>query len=151
VLSGRLSPGRRYWLIVAVAVLVVLAVAVAQLANSAVTRQDRLIEQNLMLLQAAIDNHTTDHKQLPASVKDLNLRANVYGGVRTMLAQADVQYRPQIRPAESSADGATYYYQLCANFRRAKAGAGGYDYSPYLYPLGHVAGRQCYTLRISVL
>lgn len=153
-----------------VGVITVLGI-VGPVANARLTRNDRLISNNLSQVQQAITDYTTSNTKLPADLSSLKLVGDTKKLVDTNL----VTYKPNTKPAtsdpgqnSSNYNGSsaypynnqqspkTYYYQLCVSYKKASNPSTG-SYSPPVQQTGdnyqsyvttdpHPAGEVCYKL-----
>jgi hypothetical protein len=124
--------------------------------NSAlVTRDDRLIDNNLYQIQSEIDSYVMQNKQLPDSLEKLKLS----GDTKIIVDRELLTYMPNEKSPIVKEDITTYYYQLCATYVKANIVVDSYSspsiynestkdedgYSPY-QDFDHPAGEYCYKL-----
>ncbi len=157
----RLARLTRYFrqLVAAVAAVTLIAAVAGPVVNMFQTRQDRLIEQNLVSLQNAIENYVNEKRALPASLDDLELSGGYYDRARQLVDRKLVTYIPESTkagvtdPGQGISNQTIYHYRLCATFERARGDEptrfSSSETYTYLYDPKHPAGYHCFELRIS--
>jgi competence protein ComGC len=135
---------------------------VGPIAKEREVRNDKLIEANVSQLATEINNYTNDNNELPDTLNQLDLE----GDVALMVSKNLIVYKPNTKTAiqqdysysnssRSSLSGSTYYYQLCANFKKASRYYSSYntrensEYRSYVYATQHPAGEYCYKVSTS--
>ena len=117
--------------------------------KSLLTRDDRLIEQNLSSVESSVESYIRQNNKLPASLSDVTITPNT---ANELVASGKVTYKPG-KVSSTSTTSTTYYptysYQLCVTFKAAKGSQS--EQSRYrTYTSGatvaHGAGNTCYDL-----
>lgn len=127
--------------VIAVAVITAGFAAAGPVRSLVSTRNDRLIEDNLHVIDTAIQNYASDKNKLPQSLKDLSLKDSYQEGAKKLVSRNMVAYTP-------SADSNAYYmsYELCVTFSRAKGSGNTSHNDIYSAGMDHGKGKQCYDL-----
>lgn len=145
-------------------------------ANARLTRNDRLISDNISDVQRGVTDYSTANNKLPDSLSNLKLS----GDAKKLVDDNLVTYKPNSKPPTSQPDsysstyygnsnspsgtGAStttkiYYYQLCVNYKKTDGGST-YDYGSdsqqpnntyqsYISAYTHPEGNVCYNLKTS--
>jgi len=147
-----------FYMIIVVGIMVVLGIA-GPTYQASVTKNDKLIENNLSSLTTSIDSYANSHNKLPQSLNQLSLS----GDTATMVNKNLVTYIPDtqaaVYPDQSNSQNyyyqtPTYYYQLCVTYRKS-SGTGtnpssyqnaNNGYSNYIDSSSHPAGKDCYNV-----
>lgn len=157
-------PGRLFWMrrlviifMIAVAGTMTVISFVGPIANTMLTRNDVLIDNNILAVTSAIDSYTQDNNKLPDTLADISLT----GDAKKLVSDNLVTYKNDGRYLDGtdSSYSKVYHYQLCVTYAKAdesKYGTYGdtgfsaesirinNDYSSYLSTSGHPAGEVCY-------
>ncbi len=143
---------------IAVSGLFIILGIVGPIANERITKNDRLIENNLYSVNTSIKNYTSKNERLPASLNDLDLN----GDAKVLVEKNLIVYKPESSNDQYSSRYSTsknVKYQLCVKYTKEKKDRyySSYDntdsdgYSDYLsYSNGHPAGEVCYKLKDTV-
>lgn len=130
-------------LIVAGVVAVTSVLALAGPVRSMVaTRSDRLIEDNLITVDTAIQDYATDNAKLPESLSDLSLKEPHQEGAKKLVDRKLVTYTPDT----DSASSYNMNYELCVTFSKAKGNGSTANNDTYGVASNHGKGKQCYSL-----
>jgi hypothetical protein len=123
------------------------------IAEARLTRNDKLIDNNLYSVSTGVNSYVTDNNHLPADLNSLKLT----GDAKKLVTDKLVTYKQDTEPVGVSNDYPTYYYQLCVNYAKADTNQSSYSspsyyakddgYSSYLSTYGHGAGNVCYKLK----
>lgn len=124
--------------------------------NAHLTKNDRLIDDNLETIQESVSEYVTTNNKLPSNLNQISLS----GDAQTLVNDNLVNYVPNsISPSTStnsgnysSNTGTTYYYELCVNYKKSSGTSnnnlsGNSDsngYSAYISTAYHPAGYYCY-------
>ena len=105
---------------------------IGPVANTQLTRDDRLIDNNLSNIQTGIDSYVSTSSKLPSNLNELNMS----GDTKTLIDKNLVQYVPNSKPAvvtpntfEPKSSTNTYYYELCVDYKKAVNGSNPYTQS----------------------
>jgi hypothetical protein len=137
-------------------------------ADTQLTRNDGLIENNLSTVGEAVNTYAANNNQLPTTLDNLTLT----GDAKTLITDNLVTYKKDSAPSSLyNASSNVYYYQLCVTYKKANSdlyatptpvfnsgsttsssssssplieSAGGY--SDYITTIPHPAGDKCYKL-----
>lgn len=145
----------RYIVAIVAAATLVLAIA-GPVRNLVITRDDRLIENNLMLIQNAIENYAYDNQELPEGLGSVNLAGEQNDKVRKLIDRGLVTYEANTKePTAVSSPGETkatrYYYALCATYKYKRGDPENYGKNEnYLYQAAHPAGKHCFDMHTTV-
>ncbi|HSX24114.1 MAG TPA: hypothetical protein VLE74_03380 [Candidatus Saccharimonadales bacterium] len=168
-----LHPRRTPWIsrffpifmVVVVGIIAILGIT-GPMAKARLTRNDKLIENNIGTIQTSISSYTNKNKRLPTDLGSLKLS----GDAQKVIDKKLVTYKPESstatvlpvgntlnsRLATTYQPPTTYYYQLCATYKKASdsrynsyrstaTDSGGY--STYVTTYDHPAGETCYKLK----
>lgn len=171
-----INPARAPWIrrffpifmAVVVGIISVMAI-LGPLASARLTRNDRLISDNLTQVQQAVSSYSTTNSKLPEGLASLTLSGDAKKLVNDQLvtykpnskaSSTDNSYSPYggtsspIRPVTK-----TYYYQLCVNYKKSSGNErNSYDYGSaeqagtyqnYASTYTHPEGPVCYNLKTS--
>jgi len=162
IMPKKLFAFRRYFIIFMIFVVSVIVFfgIIGPIADARLTRNDKLIEQELSSVSYAIDSYVETNSKLPNSLTDLELTGNTKKLVSDNLVDytKESQYGKMIYD-EYSSSTMTYYYKLCVDYQRESkddyysgysssydnADDDGYSTSPDTYH--HVKGEVCYKLK----
>ncbi len=150
---------KAYLITMGVVISTIIVFGVAGPINSLViTRNDRLIDDNLIIVQQAIDNYVTAQDKLPASLSDIT----VSGDAKSIIDNDLVRYVPNSKPSvtedenESLSTYTTHFYQLCVTYTKEKSiderdiyyanDADSDGYTNYVVTYNHPAGDYCYKI-----
>jgi len=132
------------------------------------TRDDRLIEEGLPVLNQTVSEYVNENGKLPTTLADANDASSSSSAASNALVARDmVRYTPNVKEATKIEDGynatadrltyqTTYYYRFCVTYKEAKKASGLYydtasssdsKYKSYLYITGHAKGEVCYNLQ----
>jgi type II secretory pathway pseudopilin PulG len=104
------------------------------------SRTDRRIEENVGVLNAAIQDYTTKNDALPASLDDLDLKQSHQSGAKSLVKHHLVTYTK-----DDSKDGSyTLPYELCMTFKKSKGSGSTSNKDVYSVTYEHGSGKQCY-------
>ncbi len=142
---------------------------VGPVATARLTRNDRLISDNIGQVQEAVSSYSTASSKLPDDLASLTLS----GDAKKLVDDHLVSYKPNSKAAsvdnsysqygDNSASNKsvtkTYYYQLCVNYKKASGNSHsnyGYGsakptstYQDYANTDTHAEGPVCYNLKTS--
>lgn len=158
LLSKKLFGMRRYFVIFMVVVVgVICGFAIfGPVADTRLTRNDRLIETNLPDVASAVNGYASANNRLPDTLSALDLT----GDTKKLVTDNLVIYKKDTTPdllTAYSYSTSTMYYQLCVTYKKASTtqypdetltDSSG-DYSPYASTYSHPAGEKCYKLETS--
>jgi len=137
------------------------------IADSQVTRNDKLIESNLPTVGEAVSTYAYDNNKLPATLNDLKLSGDAKKIVNDKLVTYKIDSAPSSSYYNSSND---YYYELCVTYKKASTDpyatptpvyssnstsatssspsltASDSGYLDYVTTIPHPAGDKCYKL-----
>lgn len=155
------------FMLVAVGLVGVLGV-IGPIAHERATRDDRLIEQNISVIEQEISDYANSNNKLPNQLTDMIISGNA----KELIDRKLVVYTPNTLPSSTSADSLSdleeiqigrkkeviYYYTLCANYKKAssKNNRAPYaddiskdrsGYSTYISAYSHPAGEVCYKVK----
>ncbi len=120
-----------------------------------ITRDDRLIDNNLSTIQNSISNYVNNQDKLPADLSNIDV-----SGDAKMLADSNlVKYIPDSKPATLVSDVKEYYYQLCVTYKKPSVysstsksytyptdSSNNGGYLTYTSTYDHPSGYYCYKL-----
>ena len=151
---------------IAISSIVIVLAIIGPVNNERVTKNDRLISENLYTLKGDIDSYARKQSALPSSLSDLD---STNPEVKKIISEELVTYTPNTRQKESKYKtsslrdtgyngGYIYYYELCATYlKKDGSGTPGYEsdyaldgddkYDTYLSTYNHPAGKVCYKLK----
>jgi hypothetical protein len=139
---------------------------IGPVANAQLTRDDRLIDNNLSYVQSGIDYYTNSNNKLPGSLDNISLS----GDAKVLISRKLVTYKSNTLPSEINKDvigidglsTATFFYQLCVNYKKSAVSSGvgtpyavssdtnsNNSYESYASTYSHPAGEYCYKLQTS--
>jgi hypothetical protein len=159
----------KYSMVLLAGVSIVLAI-IGPAANARLRRNDKLIENNISSVEQSIEGYASSNQKLPDSLGILSLDSDAKKLVDENLIQytpntksptsaqrtSGVQintYSPKFSNTNAYPPVNTYYYTLCANYKRATSNNyGSYinnqsDYMTYISSTNHPAGKVCYQLK----
>lgn len=127
------------------------------LAQAQISKDDRLIAENLLILNSEIQNYTDNNKKLPQNLRELRLDNDAQ-----QLIDRNLVHYKEVLPStttEKTADDytKTFYYELCVTYKTKRGNA--YNMSDYTNPdkngyseyldtiYAHPKGDVCYKLR----
>jgi hypothetical protein len=137
-------------------ILLLIFAVVGPVIQSVISRNDKLIEQNLISVQRGVNDYISENKALPKSLDDINLTNK---GAKELVTKDLVEFVPGTTQSTTALSElsitTTYRYELCVTFASASNASNSYyddsmnsdDYKSYLYVYSHDAGRQCYKLK----
>jgi len=135
---------------------------IGPIANAQLTRDDRLIDNNLSYIQNGVDSYVHNHSVLPDNLDSII----IMGDAKKIIDNKLVKYtanskKPLVTQGtfNPSTSTTTYYYELCVNYKAA-ASDNGSIYSPtpidsrdgynsYIIASNHPAGDYCYKVSSS--
>ncbi len=146
-------------MIVVTVTLLVLAI-VGPVVASVASRGDRVIEQGLPSVQAAVETYISDNNKLPASLKDVTINNE---DAQKLVDENKVEYiavgkTESVKVKNSQVNSESYFrYQLCVEYKadsgNSRYSSGYYDgngsegYGTYISTYSHGEGRTCYKLQ----
>jgi hypothetical protein len=158
-----------HWILMTVVALALIGSSlVGPVAGAQLTKDDRLIEEGLPVLQQAVSEYVEEHKALPsnlAAAEDASTSSTAASAA--LVSRNLVTYTPNVREATKNDSygtlydgyeyGTTYYYQMCVTYKQEKKADGYYatdsvsssagKYDSYLYISSHKKGEVCYDLK----
>jgi hypothetical protein len=156
----KLSFVQKYYKLTMIAVsgLFIILGVLGPIANERITKNDRLIENNLYSVNTSINNYIRKNEKLPASLNDIELN----GDSKILVEKNLVVYKPEKSNDQYSnrySTDKTVKYQLCVKYTKEKKDTysssydnpdsdGYYDYLSYYGE--HPAGEVCYKLKDTV-
>lgn len=168
ILPKRLLWARRAFVMEMVIVVGIVALLgiVGPAAKARATRTDRLIDSNIADLQYTVESYVSKNSALPQDLHALTLN----GDTKKLVEENLVTYKANTKPptggsansysaSKTSSDSnnvKTFYYQLCADYKKeskSKYNYSNYDqadangYVTYITTDSHSAGEVCYKLR----
>lgn len=145
---------------------------IGPVADTRLTRNDRLIVSNISTVSESIDDYANDNKKLPDSLDVLTLTGDAKKLVTDKLVSYKQDATPIFQSIKDCSDSSSslydcysenqqnnaFYYQLCATYKKASSSQyssdttssslseinGGYSTYPSTY--SHPAGEKCYKL-----
>ncbi len=129
LLPARIVKLRRLFpLVIAIIVGVICVLSfIGPIANAQLTRNDRLIDNNIGNIPSAIDTYINAQNKLPASLNAVSLS----GDAKKLVDDNLVRYVPNSKPAvvnpvstdviAPTTSTMTYYYELCVNYKAASS------------------------------
>lgn len=145
---------------IAMSIIVVIIVGLSiggPIMQANVTRNDKLIANNLNSVNTAITRYVDDNNKLPDSLTTLNLSGDAKKLITDNLVVYKDDGKVSIKSNYSSNSYQVYFrYQLCVVYKQASSndkysiGATNQDYSEFLYVSEynyHPAGEYCYKLQ----
>ncbi len=161
---------RRFFIIFMVVVVGIISILgiVGPVADARVTRNDKLIEENISSVSRAVNAYTNKNQRLPGDLNGIELS----GDAKKLVSDKLVTYEPNTKPRTVSTDDHyssenlniakpntdyTYYYQLCVDYKKSNKDKYGdpYDYlgkdeySSEVLAYSHDAGKTCYKVKTS--
>lgn len=147
---------RRYgYIMLAIALGLIVVTFVGPFAKSLLTKNDRLIEQNLGMVQSSVNSYIKQNDKLPSSLSDVAFNNP---SAEELVTSGKVTYKPGTASDKSSKvtdyySTSTFTYQLCVTYKAAKGSQSeqdkvnkqNKDYT-YLSATAHGAGNTCYDL-----
>lgn len=139
------------------------------IAEAQITRNDKLIENNLSTVSEEINSYASDNSRLPKTLNDVQLT----GDAKKLVTDKLVTYKKDVSPSSSYySSSKVFYYQLCVNYKKASTDrysnpeyasdstissnsssaayssypSYGSGYSTYVTTTPHPAGPKCYKL-----
>jgi len=132
---------------------------IGPIANISLTKNDKLIAENISSISTGIDNYVSLNNKLPNSLNDLN---NLQDDSKILITDNLVTYKKEglyetkYETGSNHTKSATYKYQLCVNYKKADSANSSYSssyssinnggYDSYISTYGHPAGEVCYKL-----
>jgi hypothetical protein len=132
--------------------------------GEATAKEDRLIENNITLLNEAIQIYASKEGKLPTGLDALDLSGTYDKDAQLLVSKGLITYRvinsgkpnTPINTPASSSNNVNYYssfdnkatYELCATYKKERKVGGSYYGSAgdtYIDTNNHKAGKQCYT------
>lgn len=158
IMPKKLFKMRRYFVILMIVIVgVICAFGIfGPIADARLTRNDKLIENNLGTVVDGVSTYATDNKKLPSSLSDLKLT----GDTKKLVTDNLVTYKKDSAPVSQlyhyyKTGSGGFYYQLCVTYKKASKNqysgtpidyGSGSDYSTYVSTSNHPAGEKCYKL-----
>ena len=166
LLPKKLYKLRRYFIILMIIIVGIICTfgILGPVAETRLTRNDRLIESNLETVSAGINSYATNNNKLPDSLNSLKLT----GDAKKLVTENLVTYKQNSGPSLINNDllnllslqtsSQAYYYQLCVTYQKASTYQSdsesnlasidnNYQYNISTY--SHPAGEKCYLLTTS--
>lgn len=160
ILPKKLYKLRRYFVILMIVIVgIICAFGIfGPIMDARLTRNDKLIENNLSTVSEAVNTYVTDNKKLPDNLSSLDLIGDAKKLVTDNLVTYKKDSAPVYQPDPYYKTGSGgFYYQLCVTYKKASShkyatpmidsSDGGY--SPYISTYSHPAGEKCYKLSAS--
>jgi len=130
--------------------------------NAQLTRDDRLIDNNLNYIQSGIDTYSHTQNKLPENLSVIS----VTGDAKKIVDNKLVKYTPNSKTPlvtqgtfNPSTSTTTYYYELCVNYKSAASDSESTytpvqtdsrdGYNSYIITFNHPAGDYCYKVSTS--
>jgi hypothetical protein len=153
-------------MVIAVGIISIIGI-IGPVAHARLTRNDRLIDDNLPAIQSSVSDYVNNHSKLPETLGSITIYSS---DARKLANSGSVQYipnskAPTVLPSTSDSYSTTtfnlgqqaslpktYYYQFCVNYKKASVDHNDYsspssannDYSEYISTENHPAGKVCY-------
>ena len=171
LLGGRVRKIRMlHWIVMAALGIGMIVAAIAgPVVGAQVTKDDRLIEEGLPTLVAAVSSYVNENDKLPDNLAAAN-DSYQYAtpASKSLVSRSLVKYKPNVMEAISLGDGTTYsgskssywnsttyYYEVCVTYKQVKKAGGTYSdsmsgatkdgyYPSYLSISSHPKGEVCY-------
>lgn len=141
-----------------ISILLLILAVIGPVVQSVVSRNDRLIEQNLSSVQRSVNDYISDNKALPKSLDDVKFTDK---GAEELVTKDLVEFVPGTTQSTVGRSDlsiiTTYRYELCVTFTTENNANSDYyndtldididGYASYLYVDSHDAGWKCYKLK----
>ncbi len=162
LLPVKLVKFRQYYPIFMIVVAGIISVLsfIGPVANAQLTRNDKLIDNNLYSIQSGVDIYVNSQNKLPADLNSLDLT----GDAKKIVDENLVKYTANSKPSavtsstfNPSTSTTTFYYKLCVDYKAASNNSNGVismptpatesdGYNSYIPSSSHPAGNYCYKL-----
>jgi hypothetical protein len=142
------------------------------IAEAQLTRNDKLIENNLSTVSEGINTYASDNSRLPTSLNDVKLTGDAKKLVTDKLVTYKKDSSPSLPSSSYYSSSKVFYYQLCVNYKKestdrytnpeyasdssisSSSSSAAYSsnpsygsgYSSYVTTVPHPAGPKCYKL-----
>lgn len=136
---------------------------IGPIANAQLTRDDKLIDNNLSYIQSGIEGYVNSQNKLPDTLGNLDLSQT--SDAKKLVDNKLVKYTPNSKPTvitpstlKPSASTATYFYELCVDYKAAvkdnrlsytPTASDSDGYNSYVSTFNHPAGNYCYKISVS--
>ena len=125
--------------------------------NATVTKNDKLIENNISNISSSIDSYVSSNNKLPDTLSDINLGDEAKKLVTDNLVTYKKESSVEPEYGKYLANDKSYKYQLCVTYTKADTNnnrntyseykTGASEYTSYPSTYGHPAGEVCYKIK----
>lgn len=137
------------WAVIAVASVATIFAIAGPFRGLITSKQDRLIEQNINVLDNEIQNYAIENGELPKSLSDLKFDDPYYADAKALVTRNLVTYKPINDDRDIHLYSGDLSYRLCATFKYAKGNGVTEESKLYTVDSNHGKGEQCYRSEVT--